>query len=271
MTLPRWIKTLVHLQRLPEIWRAILWAQNWWQLTCAYLKLGKNEYPFKLISRSGLEVELNNYHDCVTAWVIFCRHEYSVPANANVVIDLGANFGAFTLLAAQRAKNSHIVSLEPFPKTFKRLDENIQSHGLTEQVTCLPLAIANTSGQRKMSTSEDVPDQSRGLLSENSVSDEEAVVVETISFGELLKFVRQKLGVEKIDLVKMDIEGGEHEWLPEISENLLENIQAWQMEYHPNGSKQPLFQALKTAGFCCVSDFVIAPDCGVAHFERKRK
>jgi FkbM family methyltransferase len=267
MPLPRWIKALSHLNRLPEIWSAIVLTKSWWKLTRAYLKLGRIDYPWILVTRYGQNIPLKNLHDCVTAWVVFCRHEYVVPSDAKVIIDLGANFGAFTLFAAHQAKQSRIISLEPFPASRNQLCENVASNGLVERVICMPLAIAKASGERRMSL-EDGPDQSRGLLPEETVATENSVKVKTISLQELLKYVRENSGTDQIDLVKMDIEGGEHEWLPEIPASTLQSIRAWQMEYHPNGSKPALFKSLEIAGFNCVKDYIIGPDCGVAHFER---
>lgn len=269
MLLPRWLKALSNINRLPEVWQAIVLIKSWGQFTRAYLQLGKIEYPFMLVTRCGTHLTLNNFHDCVTAWVVFCRQEYSVAHDAKVIIDLGANFGAFTLLAAQRAKHSRIISVEPFPAMFERLCENVASHKLLERVICMPLAIASSSGERRMSV-EDGPDQSRGLLPENALGAEQTVTVKTISLQEFLNDVRNKLGTEQIDLVKMDIEGGEHEFLPYIPAHTLQNIQAWQMEYHPNGSKELLFKALEKAGFHCIGDKMIGSNCGVAHFKRNK-
>jgi FkbM family methyltransferase len=267
MPLPRWMKALFNIERLPEIWRSMILTKSWWIFTCAYLNLGKIDYPLMLVTRSGTQIQLNNFHDCITAWVIFCRNEYCVPPDAKVIVDLGANFGAFTLLAAHKARNSHIISVEPFPRMFERLCENIAGNGLRERVNCLPLAVAKVSGERKMSL-EEGPDQSRGILPEEIVETEKSISVRTISLAELITYVQANLGIEQIDLVKMDIEGSEHEFLPEIPAETLQSIQAWQMEYHPNGSKQLLFKALEKAGFNCIEDKVIGCNCGVAHFKR---
>jgi FkbM family methyltransferase len=269
MPLPRWIKALSNIERIPEIWNSIILTKSWWKFTCAYLKLGRIDYPLVLATRSGTQIELNNFHDCVTAWVVFCRNEYSVPTEAKVIVDLGANFGAFTLLAAYKARESHIISVEPFPTMFERLCENVAVNGLRERVNCLPLAVAKVSGERRMSLDEG-PDQSRGILSEETVATENSVSVKTISLAELIEYVQVNLETDQIDLVKMDIEGAEHEFLPGIPAETLQAIQAWQMEYHPNGSKQLLFKALENAGFNCIEDKVISCNCGVAHFKRDK-
>lgn len=267
MSLNRYAKLIFNINRIPEIFQSILLTKSWFNLTLAYLNIGKVDYPFILKTRHKQTINLNNFHDLVTAWVILCRREYKVPKEAKVILDLGANYGAFTLLAAHQAKKSQIISLEPFPKMFERLCENVASHQLQKRVTCLPFAIAKDSGLSKMSL-EDGPDQSRGLLPENT-ENQLSVSVKTISLSELLEYIHSNLATREIDLVKMDIEGSEHQWLPEISASVLQSIRSWQMEYHPNGCKQKLFQALEKAGFICTYDYVIAPNCGVAYFDRK--
>ena len=115
---------------------------------------------------------------------------------------------------------------------------------------------------------EEGPDQSRGILSAETVATENSVSVKTISLAELIEYVQVNLETDQIDLVKMDIEGAEHEFLPGIPAETLQAIQSWQMEYHPNGSKQLLFNGLEKAGFNCIEDKVIGCNCGVAHFKR---
>lgn len=263
----RWMKAISHFDRVSEIWGAIVLTKSWGKLTCAYLGLVNIDYPWMLVTRDNQKITLNNFYDLVTAWVVFCRKEYVVTPDAEVIVDLGANFGAFTLLAAQKAKQSRIISLEPFPAMFERLCENVESNGLLERVTCLPLAIAKESGERRMSL-EDGVDQSRGILPEAAGETGKTIVVKTICLEELIKYVVEKMDADKIDIVKMDIEGGEHEWLPEIPASALQSIRVWQMEYHPNGSKDVLFKALERAGFNCVKDYIIGANSGVAHFER---
>ncbi len=269
MNLSRWKKAILHIGRITEIWKAIIFTKSWWGFTRRYIQLGNIEYPWLLETRDEQNIQLNNFHDLVTAWIIFCRQEYEVSKDAKVIIDLGANYGAFTLLAANQSRKSRIISLEPFPAMFERLQKNVASHGLQERVMCLPLAIAKSSGSRKMSLDKDIPDQSRGLIPENIAETKLSVSVKTISLHELLEYTLSKFTTEQIDIVKLDIEGGEHEWLPEIPASTLQCIRSWQMEYHPNGSKQELFQALERAGFICVRDSVMGLNSGVAYFQRQ--
>ncbi len=64
--------------------------------------------------------------------------EYSVEdlCSDDVVIDIGANIGAFTVLAAKKVK--HVIAVEPL--FFEELHANVALNSL-ENVTCLPVAL----------------------------------------------------------------------------------------------------------------------------------
>ncbi len=209
----RWLRSFQNLQRLPEVFRAMTRLEDWWSVLRAYLQFGETSYPVKFATRSGTQLQLDSFDELVTAWVVFCRDEYSIPADARVVLDIGANYGAFSLLAAQMAPASVIYSLEPFPETFAKLQANIEVNGLSERVTPLQMAVSPQTGSAPMNSDPDIGSHLRTL---DSVSPEVTpsnnwVDVPTISLSELIEEVVRKEGVEFIDIVKMDIEGGEYE------------------------------------------------------------
>jgi hypothetical protein len=91
------------------------------------------------------------------------------------------------------------------------------------------------------------------------------VAVEAITLATLWE--REQL--DQVDLLKLDIEGGEHEVFPGSPPELLRRSAAIALEYHPNGSKAALFARLLDAGFRVVRDVPNGPDSGVAHFRRE--
>ena len=107
----RWLSSLAYLDRAPELWKCARRVRDWWPTTRAYPQLGETKYPFDFRTHSGLEIELRDFSEVTTAWVVFCRDEYVVPPKAKTIVDLGANYGAFTLLAAAQAPRARIVSL----------------------------------------------------------------------------------------------------------------------------------------------------------------
>jgi FkbM family methyltransferase len=262
---PRWLKAARHLRRLPEIGRCAVRLRPAGRAVRAYLGLGAR-YPIELRTRRGTGFRVESFHDLATAWVVFCRGEYAVEGDARCIVDLGANYGAFTLLAAERAPGARIVAVEPFPAEFARLRANVAANGLAGRVHCRQVAVAAAAGERRMETGGG-PAQSRGLLAPGAAPPA-SLVVAAEPLGEVLRGALAAAGTARIDLVKMDVEGAEHELVDSLTYDVLAPVDAWQMEYHPNGPAAPLFAALERAGLRLVRDLRFHPDSGVAWFRR---
>jgi FkbM family methyltransferase len=267
--LPRWARAAAHPRRAAEVARALTRFRNGATLVRAYLRLSEPAYPFTLRARSGGAVAIESWHDAATAWVVFCRGEYAVPASARCIVDLGANWGAFTLYAAGRAPGARIFSIEPHPQEHPRLLRNLAANGLDGRVTVWRLAVAAEGGTRWMDADPAHPSPSRGIHpAAIDAPPPASVPVQAVTLAEILDRARAEAGVQRIDLVKMDIEGAEHEALPHLPPGALAAVDAWQMEYHPNGPRAPLFAALQRAGLRLVRNDESTPDSGVAHFRR---
>jgi FkbM family methyltransferase len=264
--MPRWLKSLRHLNRIPEVWRCLRQSRHGWPLVRGYLGVGTLSYPRHLQLHNGIDLELRNVHDLVTAWVIFFRNEYHLPPDASVVLDLGANYGAFTLFAARTAPNARVISVEPFPPSFERLAGHVGRHQLDGRVHPWPFGVAASAGTRQMPLR---PDESPflGLLPPGAAAGG-CVDVQVLTLPEVLDRVSQMPGCARIDFLKVDIEGAEHEIFRTTPPAVLARVRRVGMEYHPSGSKKELFAALEKAGLVCVDDRAIAPDHGVAHFAR---
>lgn len=263
----RLVRGVRQVRRLPEVARCASSIQGWAGITGAYLGLTQQRYPARFETRDGFVLPLESFHDLVTAWILFCRREYEVPRAARVVVDFGANYGAFAVLAARAAPQAKIVCFEPFPETFGRLQETIRLNRLEGRVTCLPVAVARQAGSAQMNADPSTPSQSRGL--EDGAVARPTLEVRTLDLAGALEEVRRVTGTRRIDLVKMDIEGAEHGFLPEVKADTLADIDAWQMEYHPNGPKLALFQALERASLRLRHDQLDGENGGVAHFARR--
>ncbi|MBN1209561.1 MAG: FkbM family methyltransferase [Myxococcaceae bacterium] len=262
----RLLRGIRQVDRLREVARCASAIQGWPGITSAYLGLTRLDYPARFETRDGFVLPLESFHDLVTAWVLFCRNEYVVPPEAKVVVDFGANYGAFAVLAARAARQAKIICFEPFPETFHRLQETVRLNRLLERVTCLPIAVAREAGSAFMSADPSIPSQSRGLAEASTARP--TLEVRTLELGGALEEARRLARARHIDLVKMDIEGAEHSFLRDVTPDTLADIGAWQMEYHPNGSKHALFQALGRAGLKLRHDQIDCENGGVAHFVR---
>jgi len=234
-------------------------------MTRLFLSPSRNRYPYAFRSRSGVKLELNDWADITTAWAIFCRREYAIPSDAKLILDLGANIGVFTAYAASIASRAKIVCLEPFPKTYSELQKTIKDNDLSGRVIPLQAAIAGETGHRRIDAAADTPGHARKLVSGNGAGD--TLIVPTMSISELIDLARESTGLSAVDLLKIDVEGSEHEIFQTAAPGTLAPVRNIQLEYHSDAPKAPLFAALKAAGFRCTRDNVYGVDAGIAHFQ----
>ncbi len=252
-------KILKNADRAAEVINCFKCTPQWLEFTMMYLGLKQPQFPYFFKTRQGQEIEINTAHDLVTVWVIFCRHEYKIPANTKIVIDAGANIGTFSIYASAE-KVEKIYAIEPFPETFDQLKKNIAKNDLEKVVELKAIALADQTGTRNMDMNEG-PSQSRGLLQGDDPS---GLKVETFTLSDFLK----QIGHEEIDLLKIDIEGGEHEVFQSSSPEVLRKFKNIAMEYHPNAPKEGLFEKIQSSNFQLVHDFPISAASGVAYFKR---
>ncbi|HWZ90250.1 MAG TPA: FkbM family methyltransferase [Polyangiaceae bacterium] len=245
-------------KRAPEILACAAQIQEWRRVTLAYLGVQSTTYPFTIHFRNGDRILVQTYHDLVTVWVIFFRTEYHVDVGCQTIVDAGANIGTFTLYAARKAPGASIHALEPFPSTQDRLRETLRTNGLEQRVTVHPIGLSGEDSTRFMPDAG--PSQSRGTTTEGN-----GIPVATKTLAHFL----DAAGLTDADLLKMDIEGGEHEVFSEASQETLQRFRRIALEYHPSGSSRALFAKLLNAGFACHHDARSFDDSGVAHFVRE--
>lgn len=262
MNVRRALRGVRHVRRVGEIVSCVRNSPEWWSLVPGYLGVTGLTYPRTFTTRAGASLRLEDFHDLVTAWIIFFRREYRVNPTARFIVDAGANIGAFSLYAALHAHNARVLALEPFPSTLARLRSTIETNGLASRVSTREWALSGTDGTKHMSDGEG-PSQSRGTTDDGAA---DGVAVEGVSLATL--FEREK--IDRVDMLKMDIEGAEHDVLLSAPKAVLRRITSLALEYHPNASKEPLFRALNAAGFNLVRDNPVAPNSGVAEFRQAR-
>jgi len=134
-----------------------------------------------------------------------------VVKKGDVVVDMGANVGYFTLLSAKLAgKEGKVFAFEPNPKNFEYLNKNI---GLNDykNVTTEQKAVSNVNGKTKLficpydsghhtiNKADGVEAYRLGRKGEVS-----SVDIETVTLDGYLKNK-----VDKVDVIKIDVEGAE--------------------------------------------------------------
>ncbi len=149
------------------------------------------------------------------------------PAQVKLVVDLGANVGFSTLYFLERFQNSRIIGFEPHPLHFEQAQRNLGLNDARDRVELHPFAAG--SHNRSMQLSDK---GSSSSLIENATG--AAVSIQVVDIFPLLRG-------KKIDLLKMDIEGGEYEILADPRFGEL-NIGAIVMEWHARNDTSVGFQ-----------------------------
>lgn len=125
------------------------------------------------------------------------------------VIDVGANIGEITLVAAQLVgQNGKVISFEPVNEVFNKLEEHVVINNF-----CQVLIVKEGLGEKVKKNipiysccGQEVSDENNGLAS--LYGWQQGKLLQYININTLDHFV-DKLNLKNIDLIKIDIEGGE--------------------------------------------------------------
>lgn len=127
------------------------------------------------------------------------------------VVDVGANIGEVTLVCANRVgQDGCVVALEPVSGIADELQLNVQCNGLHSVVQIFRQGLAAEIGRLPIYAScgqHDVNEAHQGLGSLHGIEgvDQCIGMVDITTLDELA----QRIGLSRLDLLKIDIEGGE--------------------------------------------------------------
>lgn len=120
-----------------------------------------------------------------------------------VFIDVGANVGAYSLFTAARADaSSRILAIEPQPGIYDRLIANIRLNGFST-IKAMEYAVADRPGELTLF----IDAKNSGESSVKIVAAGGAEPIK-VTAKRLLDIVREE-GFERIDAIKLDVEGAE--------------------------------------------------------------
>lgn len=123
------------------------------------------------------------------------------------VVDAGANWGYFTLLAAHLVgSRGRVVALEPDPRMWALLEWNTRLNRLG-QVEALPIAAGRERGTLTLE-GHDSASGNRGVSRIVADADPHSATTFTVASARLDDLLTER-GVGDVDLVKIDVEGAE--------------------------------------------------------------
>jgi FkbM family methyltransferase len=175
----------------------------------------------------GLDVayRLNRGDICTLreVWIDECyRPPVAVPVRT--LVDLGANIGLTSLWYATRLGAERLVCVEPSPQNARLARRNLAANGVRAAV--LEAAVGPLDGTARFAAATDA---NVGRLAADGEGAGVEVEVEVVSMDTVLEHLG---GGAQIDLLKLDIEGGEAELLKEGDLAWLDRVDAVIAEFH---------------------------------------
>lgn len=226
---------------------------------------GQNRY----LVVDSKEIKLMNNGDelfpivCEIFYNKIYERDFVKPSIGDVVVDIGANYGVFSLYA-QRFKPKKVYAVEPVKNTFKNMENNLKDYG----VVCINKAISNENGYETFVVTEvngnnfSVKNQDSYHVS-NRVNEE---IVESITINKLI----EDYNIEKIDFLKVDCEGGEKHLFEQIDKGYLRNnINKITIEYHSEDIFKSLIEILTQNNFI-IEDTSGSRDIGLIYAYNKQ-
>jgi FkbM family methyltransferase len=187
-------------------------------------------------------------HTFEDIWLNQCFTPYGFKIDAgDMVVDIGANIGVFSMWAATRAPRVQVISVEPSPRMFSVLLQNLSRNGL-QQVLAVQAACGGIRGTAVLySYGSDegtalYPREIRGKLFRPLVR------VEVLTLDDIF----QQHHVEVCNLLKLNCEGGEYEIILKASEKTLQRVRKVSMIYHlgiPDHGPEEMANFLEGQGF----------------------
>lgn len=119
----------------------------------------------------------------------------------SVFIDIGANSGVYTVMAASYATNGTVIAYEPFPEMSGYLLENARYNNLTN-IRVRTFGISNVTGSKKFFLNQGRPNS---FSFSRNVDNAGAIELFTQTLDDALGMER----LQRVDYIKIDAEGEE--------------------------------------------------------------
>ncbi|MET8578122.1 FkbM family methyltransferase [Streptomyces sp. NPDC005012] len=227
------------------------------------------------------EAETRHFYEDIFDHRTYAKNGISIPDGATVV-DVGGNIGLFSLFAHYEAKDVRVFTFEPAPPMFELLSRNVAEHGVDATLFNIGVsdgeATANfTFYPRSSGMSSFHPDEAeekhnlRTIIANQQKDGADAETARLASSDELidvrfeaveftatlrpLSAVIREQGIERIDLIKIDVQKSERQVIDGIDEADWPKIQQMVLEVHDaDGEVERLAEQLRGYGFTVTAE-----------------
>jgi FkbM family methyltransferase len=133
------------------------------------------------------------------------------------VLDIGAHHGIYTLLAAMKVgRKGCVIAFEPSPRERGRLLAHLRLNRISGYVTVCPLALSRDAGEGTLFVVEGTDTGCNSLRPPRTTDPTRAAIIHRIRLDDYLRENK----IDRVDFIKMDVEGGELDVLDGATELL---------------------------------------------------
>lgn len=171
--------------------------------------------------KHAFQIRMGNQADMETFNEVLLRRAYNIQTGftPDTIIDAGANIGLTSIFYASKYPAAKIIAIEPAPHNFELLKQNTSQYS---NVSCIQAALWHEPTQLSL-TDPGRGDNSLRVAAEHTTKDTLGITIQDIC---------KKHNIEKIDILKIDIEGAEKELFSKGYENWLPNTRLIIIEIH---------------------------------------
>jgi FkbM family methyltransferase len=168
---------------------------------------------------------------------------YKMAQSAQIVLDIGANTGFYTLLACTANPNARVIAFEPVPRVYEKLMEHIRINHFDGRCEAHRMAVSNFVGTAQMHVPfGDLP--TSASLNTDGFRGFSGILVEVP-----VTTVDAVMGDQPVDLAKIDVEGFEPQVLEGMRMTLRRFRPALFIECLPDGPYREVEEILKNLGY----------------------
>jgi FkbM family methyltransferase len=176
------------------------WAANFISGNCSFIHKIDNDLKLYLYQDSILSKYI--YFSFEEAEIKFVK---KFLKEGDTFFDIGANIGLFSLhLSNVVGNNGKIFAFEPTPETFRRLNENIEINGFKNILT-ENIGLSDQNGKMDFNISNSGFDAWNSFAKLDDIGKADTIQVSVYTLDDYI----DNNNINKIDLIKLDVEGWE--------------------------------------------------------------
>ena len=202
--------------------------KNWKIPILHYFGLRKKEDIIEF--KNKIRCIMRNKSDSIAFFEIFFlntndyMNEFKIKEK-DIVVDIGAHIGYFSIYSSINAKNGKIFAFEPYSKSFEVLKKNLEINQITNVIP-QNLGVTKESGTSTLYFKKNF---AIGNSIYKNTDLNSKIEIKTISLYDIIK----NNNLQKINFLKLDCEGAEYQILLNLDHQTLEKIDKIVSEMHP--------------------------------------